>query len=176
MFRKVILASASAGAIGLGLLGFGIAEAANTIPPNTYHGCVTGSTRTLEHVYSSNTAGTTCPAGSFQAVWPNTSFTSGASKPTEVLASNVVGINASGDTTFTEFCPTGSAPLSGQIDFGHNSYLLLNSNGPKLTSPTGWNFQITNPTTNTPTVTASVLCASNVNAATKVAKAVISKR
>jgi Collagen triple helix repeat (20 copies) len=40
-----------------------------SIPAGTLHGCVTGSGRALERVYESNTAGTSCPAGSFLVYW-----------------------------------------------------------------------------------------------------------
>ena len=45
------------------------ASAPAAIPAGTLHGCVSGSTRTMERVYESNTAGTTCPAGSFLVFW-----------------------------------------------------------------------------------------------------------
>ena len=40
-----------------------------SIPAGTLHGCVAGSGRTMEHVYESNTSGTSCPSGSFLVYW-----------------------------------------------------------------------------------------------------------
>jgi hypothetical protein len=45
------------------------APAAVSIPAGTLHGCVSGSTRVLEHVFESNTSGTVCPSGSFLVYW-----------------------------------------------------------------------------------------------------------
>ena len=45
------------------------APAASSIPAGTLHGCVSGSTRVMEHVYESNTSGTVCPSGSFLVYW-----------------------------------------------------------------------------------------------------------
>ena len=45
------------------------APAAVKIPAGTLHGCVSGSTRVMEHVYESNTSGTVCPSGSFLVYW-----------------------------------------------------------------------------------------------------------
>jgi hypothetical protein len=45
------------------------APAAASIPAGTLHGCVSGSTRVLEHVFESNTSGTVCPSGSFLVYW-----------------------------------------------------------------------------------------------------------
>ena len=49
--------------------GLAAAGAATSIPAGTIHGCVTGTTRTLEHVYVNPTNGTTCPKGSFLVYW-----------------------------------------------------------------------------------------------------------
>jgi hypothetical protein len=61
----------------LALIGGGAALAATqtasapavSIPAGTLHGCVAGSSRTMEHVYESNTSGTSCPSGSFLVYW-----------------------------------------------------------------------------------------------------------
>jgi hypothetical protein len=45
------------------------APAAVSIPAGTLHGCVSGSTRVLEHVFESNMSGTVCPSGSFLVYW-----------------------------------------------------------------------------------------------------------
>lgn len=64
--NKILTAGAVlAGAVALTGGGLGIASAAGAI-----HGCVTGTARTLEHVYTSATSGTTCSSG-FQVIWPN---------------------------------------------------------------------------------------------------------
>lgn len=48
-----------------------VATAASTpIPAHTVHGCVTGSSRTLEHVFTVPSNGTKCPKGSFMVVLP----------------------------------------------------------------------------------------------------------
>lgn len=69
--NKILTAGAVlAGAVALTGGGLGIASAAGAIPSGTIHGCVTGTARTLEHVYTSATSGTTCSSG-FQVIWPN---------------------------------------------------------------------------------------------------------
>jgi hypothetical protein len=45
------------------------APAAVSIPAGTVHGCITGSSRTLEHVYQLHTSGTVCPRGSVLVYW-----------------------------------------------------------------------------------------------------------
>jgi hypothetical protein len=45
------------------------APAAVSIPAGTLHGCVSGSTRVMEHVYESNKSWTVCPSGSFLVYW-----------------------------------------------------------------------------------------------------------
>lgn len=63
---KFLWASAGAAALVAGVAV--TADAAGApIPPNTVHGCVVGPARTLEHVFTSNTKGTTCSSG-FQVV------------------------------------------------------------------------------------------------------------
>lgn len=63
---------AAAGAAAALVIGGTSALAATSaaIPPNTIHGCVNTSTHTLTSIYTSNTSGTTCPAGTTRAVWP----------------------------------------------------------------------------------------------------------
>lgn len=62
----------AAGAAAIPLIVFaGYAIAQTTIPPGTIHGCVdTSGSRALTSVYTSNTNGTTCPAGSMQIIFP----------------------------------------------------------------------------------------------------------
>jgi hypothetical protein len=74
--RKHIAFIAVAGAaVALAASGGGYALAADaapaavSIPAGTLHGCVSGSTRVLEHVFESNTSGTVCPSGSFLVYW-----------------------------------------------------------------------------------------------------------
>ena len=72
--RSGIIAAAGA-AVALAASGGGYAlaadaaPAASSIPAGTLHGCVSGSTRVMEHVYESNTSGTVCPSGSFLVYW-----------------------------------------------------------------------------------------------------------
>lgn len=68
--RKIIIAAA--GAAAALAIGATAAVAATTapLPPNTIHGCITGTTRTLEHVYTNPSAGLTCPAGTTRVVFP----------------------------------------------------------------------------------------------------------
>lgn len=71
------MAIAAAGLL-FGAIGGGVALATTSalsaspsvsIPAGTLHGCVSGSARTMEHVYESNTSGTSCPSGSFLVYW-----------------------------------------------------------------------------------------------------------
>ena len=76
-FRRPGLAISAAALAVIGVAGGGVAIAATSgpsapavaIPAGTLHGCVSGSSRTLDHVYEINTSGTTCPAGSFLVYW-----------------------------------------------------------------------------------------------------------
>jgi hypothetical protein len=63
-------AAVAVGAAAFTAGGFGIAQAATSIPPNTIHGCVQGTNRTLRQVYVSPSSGTTCSSG-FQVIWPS---------------------------------------------------------------------------------------------------------
>src|SRR5260221_11157249 len=70
-YKALVAVAASVAAIGLGA-GAAVAISAPSavaLGPGTIHGCVTGATRTLEHVFTDFTKGTTCPAGSFLVVW-----------------------------------------------------------------------------------------------------------
>ena len=76
MMKKRIGVIAAVGAVvALAASGGGYALAADasapavSIPAGTLHGCVSGSTRVMEHVYESNTSGTSCPSGSFLVYW-----------------------------------------------------------------------------------------------------------
>jgi hypothetical protein len=72
-------AAVAVGAAAFTAGGFGIAQAATAIPPNTIHGCVdVNHNRTLNRVYISSTSGTVCPTGSFQVIWPNGADTDAA--------------------------------------------------------------------------------------------------
>jgi hypothetical protein len=67
--KGITLAVAGAAlAVGLAATGLGVANAVTST--STYHGCVEGTSRTLEHVYTSKTP--TCPSGSFAANWNQT--------------------------------------------------------------------------------------------------------
>lgn len=148
----VILAAVTA------LIGAGSALAASAvttpaaIPAGTIHGCVDNSTRTLSHVFTVNTNGTTCPSGSFLVYWnqkgntgatgprgaagsqgpkgdtgaPGTNGTNGAQGP-----SGVVGIDStqlvSEDSSMS--IPTGggfvaNATDTGTVDLKAGSYLI----------------------------------------------------
>lgn len=102
-------AAAAAAAFTAG--GFGIAQAATSIPPNTIHGCVTGSTRILEHVYTSPTSGTTCPSG-FQVIWPNgpddetTAITAGGAGLDTIVATAQSTGNQTAGGMASVTCPT----------------------------------------------------------------------
>jgi hypothetical protein len=75
-------------ATGLASLGLSVANAGPAaIPAGTIHGCVTGSNRVLEHVYTSPDSGTTCPANSFQVIFPNGPFPSPSPTPTDTSPS-----------------------------------------------------------------------------------------
>lgn len=75
--RNTIVAAAVAVPLAVG--GIGVAAAAPAAPhtasPNVtatvYKGCVTGTSRTMEHVYS-RTSPPACPLGSFRATWNQT--------------------------------------------------------------------------------------------------------
>jgi hypothetical protein len=60
------------GAIGLLGAGFGTAEAVSAFPPGTIHGCITGTNRVLEHVYTNPNKGLTCPSGGSSLFWEQT--------------------------------------------------------------------------------------------------------
>jgi hypothetical protein len=68
--NRITLLAAAALAAGLAATGLGVANAVNTIPPGTLHGCITGTTRTMEHVYANPSSGTTCTTGTL-VWWPN---------------------------------------------------------------------------------------------------------
>jgi len=75
MRKHIGVIAVAAAAVALAASGGGYALAADAaapataIPAGTLHGCVSGSTRVLEHVFESNTSGTTCPSGSFLVYW-----------------------------------------------------------------------------------------------------------
>jgi hypothetical protein len=69
-----VIAAAAVAALGGGTAIAAVAASSTaspsvSIPAGTLHGCVTGTTRTLERVYEINTSGTSCPAGSFLVYW-----------------------------------------------------------------------------------------------------------
>jgi hypothetical protein len=64
------LVVAGLGAAGAtGAFAAAASSSATALPAGSLHGCVQGSSRILEHVYTSPGSGLTCPAGSFQVVW-----------------------------------------------------------------------------------------------------------
>jgi hypothetical protein len=75
MKKRIGVIAAVGAVVALAASGGGYALAADasapavSIPAGTVHGCVSGSSRVLEHVYESNTSGTTCPSGSFLGDW-----------------------------------------------------------------------------------------------------------
>jgi hypothetical protein len=75
MRKHIGVIAAAVAAVALAASGGGYALAADAapaavkIPAGTLHGCVSGSTRVMEHVYESNTSGTVCPSGSFLVYW-----------------------------------------------------------------------------------------------------------
>jgi hypothetical protein len=91
MRKHIGVIAAAAVAVALAASGGGYALAADaaapaaSIPAGTLHGCVSGSTRVLEHVFESNTSGTTCPSGSFLVYWGVTG-PKGATGPSGVVS------------------------------------------------------------------------------------------
>jgi hypothetical protein len=76
MRKHIGVIAVAAAAVALAASGGGYALAADaaagpavSIPAGTLHGCVSGSSRVMEHVFESNTSGTTCPPGSFLVYW-----------------------------------------------------------------------------------------------------------
>lgn len=67
MNRMTVLAAAG---LAVALAGTGLAAADAVTSTPTYHGCVVGTSRTLEHVFTLKTP--TCPSGSFAAKWNQT--------------------------------------------------------------------------------------------------------
>ncbi|HEX4087388.1 MAG TPA: hypothetical protein VHZ33_01665 [Trebonia sp.] len=75
MRKHIGIIAAAAAAVALAASGGGYALAADdapaaaSIPAGTVHGCISGSSRVLEHVYTSNKSGTVCPRGSALVYW-----------------------------------------------------------------------------------------------------------
>jgi hypothetical protein len=152
--RATTLLAAGGLATGLSALGIVAVQAATTIPPNTLHGCVQGSTRTLRQVYVSPTSGTTCSSG-FQVIWPN-----GADKDQPVTA-GPSGLDAEQvinettvsypDGTFADVqCPSDHPyVISGGGFIQDNSASLRDSYpvipGPGGQFPQGWEVSVTFP-------------------------------
>ena len=65
---------------GTGALSFAANSSAAALPAGSLHGCVSGTTRVLEDVYSNPNTGLTCPKGTFQVVW-NEKGATGAQGP-----------------------------------------------------------------------------------------------
>jgi hypothetical protein len=63
------LAIVAASAAVASVCSFGVAEATSSFPPGTIHGCIAGTARTLEHVYTNPSKGLTCPSGSSSVYW-----------------------------------------------------------------------------------------------------------
>jgi Collagen triple helix repeat (20 copies) len=76
MHIRTVAATAAAAAAIIGGPAVALAasgtSAASAAPPkiSPTHGCIVGSSRTLEHVYTSARKGTTCPKGSFPVNFP----------------------------------------------------------------------------------------------------------
>jgi hypothetical protein len=126
----VIIAAA---AVAVALTGGGVAIAAtsvspppmaNIIPPGTLHGCVSGSTRVMEHVFESNTSGTTCPAGSFLVYWSVTgpkgaTGATGAKGATGATgATGPQGPQGPAGTSATPVTATATTSITGDQDSG----------------------------------------------------------
>lgn len=83
-----VIAAVSGAAVvaGLGVAGAtgafspAASSTATAFPAGSLHGCVSGSTRVLQNVYSSPNKGLTCPRGTFQVVW-NEKGAAGAQGP-----------------------------------------------------------------------------------------------
>lgn len=101
----VIIASiATAAGIAIGV-GTGVAVASATAPVSNAYGCVTGSSRTLEHVYTVAGNFKSCPAGSFAVTIgapPMTAGPSGLSINDNPNAPYAIGIGP----TVTDYCPS----------------------------------------------------------------------
>jgi hypothetical protein len=72
MMNKIRTVVVAIGALGLLGTGFGTAEAVSAFAPGTIHGCITGTNRVLEHVYTDPSKGLTCPSGSSSVFWEQT--------------------------------------------------------------------------------------------------------
>lgn len=100
MRKHLGVIAAVGAALALAASGGGYALAADaaapavSIPAGTLHGCVSGSTRVMEHVYESNTSGTVCPAGSFLVYWGVTGPKGAPGAPGAPGSSGVVSTSA----------------------------------------------------------------------------------
>lgn len=111
-----VMAALGGGAVAL-------ASTASPIPAHTIHGCVTGSTRTLEHVFTLSSNGTKCPKGSFMVILPT-----GAPKAAVAGPSGVVATRTS-DLDGVSSVPTGGGFIAnsvevGTVDLSAGTYLL----------------------------------------------------
>jgi hypothetical protein len=95
----LVAASAAVAIFGGGMVATAAIQAtsATALPPHTLHGCVTSGNRVLQNVYVSNTAGLTCPTGTFQVVWPGADWPFGqlATKAATTAAVPVQNIGGS---------------------------------------------------------------------------------
>lgn len=66
--RHALLTGAAAAVTSLAVVSTAGASTTAVIPPGSLHGCVVGSSRTIQNVYKDPTKGTTCAKG-WQAVW-----------------------------------------------------------------------------------------------------------
>jgi len=131
------------GALGLLGAGFGTAEAVSTFAPGTIHGCITGTNRVLEHVYTNSSKGLICPSGSTSVFWDKLATAGPAGLDTIVVSTD--GTAAEG-VDFQVTCPSDHPYV---ISGGENIQSIaasLMSNmplfpGPGGQFPQGWEAQ-----------------------------------
>jgi hypothetical protein len=156
MNRITVLAVAG---LTVALAGTGLAAADAVTSTPTYHGCVVGTSRTLERVYTSKTP--TCPTGSFAANWNQTGprgapgvTTAGPGGLDVIEVSNTTG---PGTSVAVVGCPSDHPYVlgGGGVAGGVGNSIIVSA--PDADSPaTSWEIQ---GTSTTGTYTVYAICA-----------------
>ena len=130
MKKRIGVIAAVGAAVALAASGGGYALAADaaapaaSIPAGTLHGCVSGSTRVLEHVFESNTSGTRCPSGSFLVYWGVTG-PKGATGPSGVVSTAATQLVTSSTPAIdTGGSFTARKTLVGTVTLGAGTWLV----------------------------------------------------
>jgi hypothetical protein len=133
------------GAVALALVAGGTAAGAVALSPSgtVYKGCIEGTSRVLEHVYTRANP-PPCPSGSFAATWNQVGQSTAGPSGLDLTVSQTTVRNASGGTASAALCPSAEPHVvSGGYTITQGSGIVEQSFPTSADGVNGWEVAVT---------------------------------